>query len=87
MTRRVSQDITYRDLYSSIDNIWSALFMTGYLTCREGYNSGDCELKLVVPNREIRAVWQDLFIDRFERCHSDSAEAVRKIWIKHANKL
>ena len=61
--------------------------MTGYLTCREGYNSGDCELKLVVPNREIRAVWQDSFIDRFERCHSDSAEAVRKIWIKHANKL
>ena len=30
--KEITQELTYKDLYDSPDNIWSALFMTGYLT-------------------------------------------------------
>ena len=30
--KEINQELTYKELYSSIDNLWSTLFMTGYLT-------------------------------------------------------
>ncbi len=35
MDRAISRELTYRELYSSIDNLWSVLYATGYLTVRE----------------------------------------------------
>ena len=32
--KRIDEAITYKELYSTIDNLWSTLFMTGYLTQR-----------------------------------------------------
>ena len=32
--KKVNQELTYRDLYTSMDNLWSILFTTGYLTQR-----------------------------------------------------
>ena len=32
VTKKINQELTYRDLYSSPDNLWSVLFMMGYLT-------------------------------------------------------
>lgn len=51
ITQKVDEMITYKELYSSIDNLWSTLFMTGYLTQR-GY-IGNGYYRLAVPNREI----------------------------------
>ncbi len=53
--KMIRQELTYRDLDSSIDNLWSILFMTGYLTQR-GTESGDLT-ELVIPNREIRWIF------------------------------
>ena len=50
--KEIRQELTYPELYSSPDNIWSALFMTGYLTWR-GEPDGK-RYRLVIPNREIR---------------------------------
>ena len=51
----VHQELTYRDLDSDIDNLWSILFTTGYLTQdgedEEGISS------LAIPNREIRWIY------------------------------
>ena len=30
--KNINQELTYKELYSSMDNLWSTLFMTGYLT-------------------------------------------------------
>ena len=53
--KMVHQELTYRDLDSDIDNLWSILFTTGYLTQdgedEEGISS------LVIPNREIRWIY------------------------------
>ena len=53
--KMIRQELTYRDLDSSIDNLWSILFTTGYLTQR-GTESGDLT-ELVIPNREIRWIF------------------------------
>lgn len=50
--KKINQELTYRDLYTSIDNLWSILFTTGYLTQR-GSEDGET-YQLVIPNREIR---------------------------------
>lgn len=52
--KEIHEELTYKELYSSIDNIWSALFMTGYLTHR-GEPDGD-RYRLALPNREIRNI-------------------------------
>lgn len=53
--KEIHQELTYRDLDSTIDNLWSILFTTGYLTQRGEDESGLTEL--VIPNREIRWIY------------------------------
>ena len=56
--------MTYRDVEDSIDNIWSVLYATGYLT-RRGHLPGR-RMELVLPNREIRELFIDLVKDWFK---------------------
>ena len=53
--KQVKQELTYKDLYTTIDNIWSVLFTTGYLTI-QGDPEAE-ELELTIPNRSIRQVF------------------------------
>ena len=67
VTKAINQELTYKDLYSSIDNMWSVLFTTGYLTQR-GRPEGK-ELTLSIPNREI----QDIFTEQISTWFLDTA--------------
>ena len=51
----IHQELTYRDLDSDIDNLWSLLFITGYLT-QDG-DDGDGISSLAIPNREIHWIY------------------------------
>lgn len=62
--KEIRQDLTYRDLYSSMDNLWSTLFMTGYLTYR-GEPDGN-RLNLVIPNLEIRSIVMQRILSGFQ---------------------
>lgn len=53
--KKVRLDLTYNELGKSIENLWSVLFTTGYLT-QAGRASGGV-YKLVIPNREVREVF------------------------------
>ena len=53
--KMMHQELTYRDLDSDIDNLWSILFTTGYLTQAEEDEEGISSL--VIPNREIRWIY------------------------------
>lgn len=55
VTKEIHQELTYKDLYDSIDNIWSVLFATGYLTQRRKAE-GDI-FQLAIPNMEIRRIF------------------------------
>ena len=61
--KEINEELTYKELYASTENIWSALLMTGYLTKR-----GEADGKryhLVVPNQEIRNIITEHILMRF----------------------
>lgn len=64
ITKTIRQELTYRDIEDFIDNIWSVLYSTGYLTGR-GRLPGR-QMKLALPNREVRELFIDLVKDWFE---------------------
>lgn len=53
--KELHQELTYEEMYTSIDNIWSVLFTTGYLT-QCGRAEGN-RFRLVIPNMEIRNIY------------------------------
>lgn len=72
--KEIHQELTYKDMYSSIDNIWSVLFTTGYLTQR-----GKPERKrfpLAIPNMEIREIFIDQIMELFKEDLRKNGEAV-----------
>ncbi len=64
ITKTIRQELTYREVEDSIDNIWSVLYSTGYLTCRRRMPGKKMELTL--PNREVRELFIELVKDWFE---------------------
>ena len=62
VVQKVEEELTYNELLSSEENLWSMLYLTGYLTCvpegqlktrlPEGY------LALSIPNREIKEIFE-----------------------------
>jgi len=62
--KEINQELTYKELYLSTENIWSTLFMTGYLTKR-GEPDGN-RYNLVVPNQEIRNIITDHILKLFK---------------------
>lgn len=58
--KRLRLDLTYDEIDSTIDNLWSVLFTTGYLTKIGEVKMPDSEsyaYKLVIPNKEVREVF------------------------------
>ena len=62
--KAIRQELTYQEVEESIDNIWSVLYSTGYLTCCRRVPGKKMELAL--PNREVRELFIDLVKDWFE---------------------
>lgn len=61
----VVPELTYDELDKSIENLWSVLFTTGYLTHNGHTESG--KYHLVIPNREVR----NLFVKKIKEWFSD----------------
>ncbi len=62
--KKINQELTYWDLYKNIDNLWSVLFTTGYLTqCKR--IDGDI-FELIIPNLEIRQIFIDQIMEWFQ---------------------
>ena len=72
--KEINFELTYKELYSSIDNLWSTLFMTGYLTQR-GESSGN-RYNLVIPNREIRNIITNHILKMFKENVKDDGKTV-----------
>lgn len=78
--QRVDESLTYDYLHSSEDNLWSLLYLTGYLTkAREEDHAGELPegtVALIIPNAEIKEIFETTVIRWFE----DSA----KKWNRNA---
>jgi hypothetical protein len=67
VVKMVRQELTYSELDDSIDNLWSVLLITGYLTqCRQ---VDEKRYELKIPNQEIR----ELFVEQIRQWFSDTA--------------
>ena len=70
IVQRVDENLTYDYLHASEDNLWSTLYLTGYLTrAREAdYKGGvpDGMVALMIPNAEIREIFETTVIRWFD---------------------
>ena len=64
VSRQLNENLTHSEIDQSIDNIWSLLYMTGYLTA-EDYPDGN-RYDLRIPNREIRQIYQQQVLSWFK---------------------
>ena len=75
--KEINPELTYKELYSSIDNLWSTLFMTGYLTQR-GEADGN-RYNLAIPNREIRNIITTHILKMFKEDVKDDGKTVNDL--------
>ncbi|MCD8315174.1 MAG: ATP-binding protein [Firmicutes bacterium] len=75
VVKEIREDLTYNSLYDSIDNVWSVLFTTGYLTSC-GRPEGK-SFKLKIPNKEIRDIFADQVIELFKENVEKDGETLK----------
>ena len=62
--KRVNDNMTFGNLEANFEkNIWNLFFHSGYLTLNEGYNEGEEEIHLKIPNEEILKMFSEMFIE------------------------
>lgn len=76
--KQVSLELTYDEIDTTIDNLWSVLFTTGYLTQTGMTESG--AYKLVIPNKEVREVYKLQIKEWFKRTVMSNTEQLKNFW-------
>lgn len=71
-------ELTYDEIDNSINNLWSVLFTTGYLT--QTGMTDDGAYKLVIPNREIREVYKLQIQEWFKQKLTAGREQIESFW-------
>ena len=76
--KHIRLELTYDEIDSSIDNLWSVLFTTGYLT-QKGVTE-DGAYKLVIPNQVIREVYKLQIQEWFKKKVFADTEQLQSFW-------
>ena len=76
IVKEIRQELTYRDVEDSIENIWSVLYSTGYLTQRRRLPGRKMELAL--PNREVKELFINLVKDWFQEMTLADSEKINR---------
>ena len=71
-------DLTYEEVDQSIENLWSVLFTTGYLT-QSGRNENGA-YRLIIPNREVREVFRLQINEWFKKSIFSNTERLTAFW-------
>lgn len=78
ITKRIKQELTYREIDDSIENVWSVLYATGYLAGMHVERKDADIFRLWIPNGEIRKLFYELVEDWFrEVTRSDTSRISR----------
>ncbi len=78
ITKQIHQELTYDELDSTIDNLWSVLFTTGYLTLASKESQGNYTLK--IPNEEIRQVYKYQIQEWFKSSLKRDSQKLEFFW-------
>ena len=84
----IVEDLTYNALTSSEQNLWSLLYLTGYLT-KTGENTGTQNICLKIPNAEVRDIFQNSVVEWFNErsVKSDRHLLFQALWNADTDKL
>ena len=63
ITKTLNEQLTHNEVDASIENIWSLLYMTGYLTAVDYPDGNRYELR--IPNREVRQIYMQQVLSWF----------------------
>ena len=78
ITKRIKQELTYREIDDSIENVWSVLYAAGYLTGMHVEQENADIFRLWIPNGEIQKLFYELVEDWFrEVTRSDTSRISR----------
>lgn len=76
--KKIKEDLSYDLLYSSIENFWSILFLTGYLT---GDNKTLDKTDLRIPNKEVQHIYEDTLKEFFNgKVNNSYIELTTALW-------
>lgn len=71
ITKTLNENLTHNEIDQSIENIWSLLYMTGYLTASESQDGNRYRLR--IPNREVRQIYMQQVLSWFrEKTQTDT---------------
>ncbi len=76
--KAIRLELTYDELDNSIDNLWSVLFTTGYLT--QNGRAQDGIYKLRIPNEEVRDIFRQQIREWFKQVVSQDTDGLRCLW-------
>lgn len=76
--KQIRLDLTYDEIDNSIENLWSVLFTTGYLTHMGITDEGI--YKLVIPNKEVREVFKLQIQEWFKKSIFSNTEQLQNFW-------
>ena len=78
ITKKMKQDLTYREIEDRVENVWSVLYSAGYLTGKH-VNQADADIfRLWIPNGEIRKLFSDLVQDWFREVTRSDSERINR---------
>ena len=76
ITKTIRPELTYKEMYQSVENIWSVLFTTGYLTQASQVDAR--MYKLRIPNLEIRDIFETQIMEYFRESVRKDGDTLKK---------
>lgn len=78
ISKKIKEELTYQELDDSIDNLWSVLYATGYLTRKGSGQEEEDVMELAIPNKEIKKLFVDLVKDWFQETTLADSEKINR---------
>ena len=78
ISKALNEQLTHNEINTSINNIWSLLYMTGYLTTAKKPSGGRYELR--IPNREVREIYMKQVLAWFEEKANAETEKLTNLY-------
>ncbi|MBQ7932981.1 MAG: PD-(D/E)XK nuclease domain-containing protein, partial [Clostridia bacterium] len=77
----INEQLTYNEIYDSMENIWSLLFMTGYLTFTEEVEDSELtEYYLRLPNKEVQRIFVQQVMAWFKEKSAANTEVLSELY-------
>lgn len=78
ISKKIKEELTYQEVDDSIDNLWSVLYATGYLTRKGSGQEEEDVMELAIPNKEIKKLFVDLVKDWFQETTLADSEKINR---------